>query len=575
MPPGYLFAGFRLEPDDTLLRGATRIAISPAELAALRLLLENAGGVVTPRDLKQRIWGSVTAGGVITECIDSLRQRLAPEDCIQTVYKRGYRFTADFRSYGTDSPEILPRLAILPFTGDDGVPEYLGPAVAEETFDRLRAARPLMVSLAAAESVFALSRRGLTPLEVGRTLNADLVLSGTLRVHPFHYRLRVELFSVAQAGPLWAEDLLVERSRMAGPETELVKVLTFRLSGAGLSISASAASGEQEAQPQQRDAYEMLQHARFEWRTFERHRMQDGLRDLLRATELDPSQVAARVDLVNLCITQSLYGFMPPAAASAMVRRAAAAVADIPAQAENMLPGLGWASFHFDHNLPAALHSFGLSAHLSHDSFTTLSRSMFALSRHRFGEAIELLRAVLHIDPWSAWLHGRLGWACHLAGEAAASLETIESALLRFPEHEGVLFYAAAILAYNGQATRAIEMAGDLAQRLPYFDIAGSLHAYALARAGRSDEARSVLERLEWLSRERYVLSTFSAAAYVALGEMEMALEELRTAEKIRCPWFFQTLADPRLEPLRNHPEFQAMRRIPGSMESTADSGGS
>jgi tetratricopeptide (TPR) repeat protein len=196
---------------------------------------------------------------------------------------------------------------------------------------------------------------------------------------------------------------------------------------------------------------------------------------------------------------------------------------------------------------------------------------MLALSRHRFAEAIELIRSALHIDPWAAWLHGRLGWACHLAGDTAASLEAIETALIRFPDHEGVLSCAAAILAYYGQTARAIDIASGLTQRLPYFDVAGSHHAYALARAGRADEARSVLERLQWLSRGRYVLNTFSAAAYVALGEMDMALAELRTAEKIRCPWFFQTLADPRLEPLRSHPEFQSMLNILASMESAAE----
>jgi hypothetical protein len=61
-----------------------------------------------------------------------------------------------------------------------------------------------------------------------------------------------------------------------------------------------------------REAYEIFQRAHHEWQTLERHRMQDGLQHLLRATELDPSLVAARVDLVNLCVAQASYGFMSP-----------------------------------------------------------------------------------------------------------------------------------------------------------------------------------------------------------------------------------------------------------------------
>ena len=51
--------------------------------------------------------------------------------------------------------------------------------------------------------------------------------------------------------------------------------------------------------------------------------MQDGLQLLSRAIELDPSLIAAKVDFVNLCITQSIFGFMSPAVAADLVRRTA------------------------------------------------------------------------------------------------------------------------------------------------------------------------------------------------------------------------------------------------------------
>jgi hypothetical protein len=37
---------------------------------------------------------------------------------------------------------------------------------------------------------------------------------------------------------------------------------------------------------------------------------------------------------------------------------------------------------------------------------------------------------------------------------------------------------------------------------------------------------------------------------------MDAAIEELHAANETRCPWFFQTLADPRLKALHGHPEF-------------------
>jgi len=106
---------------------------------------------------------------------------------------------------------------------------------------------------------------------------------------------------------------------------------------------------------------------------------------------------------------------------------------------------------------------------------------------------------------------------------------------------------------------------------LPYFDPATAVHAYALACAGRADEAHTILERLQWLSRERFLLTSFTAAAYLALGDSNAALAELRVAEHTRCPWFFQMLADPRLQLLHGNPEFERMRAILLDMEAEAE----
>jgi predicted Zn-dependent protease len=235
-----------------------------------------------------------------------------------------------------------------------------------------------------------------------------------------------------------------------------------------------------------------------------------------------------------------------------------------------MLPTLGWVSFHIDRDLPTALELFSLSAHLPHDPWTTRLRVMFALSRHRWDEAFEWLRSALILDPYAPWLHGMLAWTYHLSGQPKKSVEQVEKNLSLFPEHESSLLYGAIILAFNGHAAKAAKIADELERHTPYFDIATAVHAYAMARDGRVEEARETLERLQWLSRERFVLSSFTAAAYAAVGDVEGAISELVTADNARCPWFFQTLADPRLESLRAKPEFDEMRAALVEMENAA-----
>ena len=584
--PEFLFAGFRLEPDGTLLRGTEQIHLPPKELAALRVLITKAGRIVSPLDLQNALWGDVhVTGDSVPKCVSSLRARLQPEECIETLYKRGYRFTAGVRICGLQN---VPRLAIMPFTTGYAVPEHLGPVIAEEAMTRLSSARPAIATVLARDSVFTLAGRGLTAQQTGEALHADLVLAGVISALPMHFRLRVEMIRINDGSQIWVEDVLVRRDLVAGVEAELVDLLAFRLGAEdapwlhtwrmeNLSLAASADENaanteESENKPASNrlEAHEVFQRAHHEWQSLQRHHMQDGLHHLLRATELDPSLIGARVDLINLCITQCFYGFMSPSIEAEIAQRTLLAVPDLPARFESVLPALGWISFHYDRNMPEALRLMELSSHLPHDPWITRVRSMLAMSRHLFDQAIEQLQSAIQLDPYAPWLHVRLAWAMHLAGRADESVQQIKHALNLFPEHEGATLYGSVILAFNGSTRRAIALAQELTERLPYFDLASSAHAYALARAGHRDEARSMLERLQWLSRERFFLKSFLPAAYVELGDNESALAELRISNESRCPWFFQMLADPRISKLHGNPDFEIMRAELAEMEAEA-----
>jgi tetratricopeptide (TPR) repeat protein len=429
--------------------------------------------------------------------------------------------------------------------------------------------QPPLVSVLARDSVFTLALSGATAQKTGQVLQADLVLTGTLLALPSSFRLRAEMIRVADGTQIWVEDLLVSRDWTMGLELQVLERLAFRLGG-HTSLDLAPVVAQSPINSSQSDAYEMFQRGHHEWQTLERHRMQDGMQHLLKAIELDPALLPAHIDLVNLCVTQTLFGFMPSITAADRIRRIASAIPDVVRAAPSILPALGWVDFHVDRDLSHAIKLFDQSAHLPHDPWITRLRAMFAISRHHFDEAAELMNQALEVDPYSPWLHARLAWAYHLAGKPNESMIQIEQSLKLFPQHESTSMYGALILAFNGDTRRAARLAKDLVDRTPYFDIATAVQAYALAREGDAAGARTMLERLQWLSRERFVLSSFTAGAFAALGDEENAISELRTSEKTRCPWFFQMLADPRLKSLQGHPEFERMRSTLDTLEINA-----
>ena len=616
-----VFENFQLEADGSFSSGETRLELTPQELAVLRLLLTHAGQIVSTARVREAVdsAGGPAAGDAaqaVSACIESLRARLAPKELIETVNKRGYRLRAEVRVLrrglpaAEQGPPLAPRpvgitapaLAILPFSATAGAPEYLAWALAEETAAHLAEAGQTWLRVASRQSVATLAGRGLSVQQVGAAMGAGLALTGRVWVTPAHLRVRLQMIRAADGQELWTEDLLIELSLAPALSRRLAARIQSRLEigvsiaaeaeaepGAGSASAAGPAAGESAQQIPERssipnldraESWDLLARARYEWRSLERHQMQDALQRLIRAAELDSTLVEARAEFANLCVAQALYGYMPPVAAAQFVHRAAQPSVDsggrgpaAPATPANqlpaaILPALGWVHFYADRDLRAALRAFERCAHLPHDSWITGIRAMFALSRRRFTQAIDLLSSALLLDPWSAMLHARFTWALHLAGEAAASVKQAEHALEEFPHDEATVFMGALVLAANGQGGRAVKIARELAQQRPYFDAASGVLAYALVCDGRPVEAREVLERLEWLGRERYVLGTFSAAAWLALGEPGAALDQLRAAEQARCPWFFQMLADPRLAALHAHPEFRAMEAILAGMEA-------
>ena len=568
---GVWFGPFRLEEDGTLWFEQAIVHLTPRELTALQLLVAHAGRVVSLLQLRRALWGDVhVTADSVPKCLSSLRAKLHSYNCIQTVYKRGYRFTAEVRGRQEASQPPLPRLAILPFSCGYGIPEHLGRALSEEVIARLGRMEHATALLLARDSVFTLADSGpITAQEIGKTLKADLVLAGSLTAITTQFRLRVEMIRVDDGTQIWVEDLMIPPDRTATLELLLVQRLLMRLSPEKwIDASVPRSSSEFRRAAMHNEAWELYLKGHHDGQILQRHRLQDALGHLQQAVTLDPGLTAAKIDIAHLSIAQSLYGFLPPrSVASAFLNQAKVTDEDgeeIPA----ILPATGWFRFHVDHDLSSARSCFEASSHLPHSLWLTHLRYLFAVSRHRFSEALELLNSALELDPYSPWLHCWLAWTLHLSGKSEECVEQIHRTLILFPRQDIALFYGCMILSSHGQAERSLRIIADNSNRTSHFDMATATHAWVLAQAGYREEAQNLVERMQWLSRERFVMSSFLPAVHIALGNPEQAIGALQTSLEDRCPWFFQMLADPRLKPLHGHPEFEQMRAILPRLEA-------
>ncbi|PYO26949.1 MAG: hypothetical protein DMD86_18760, partial [Candidatus Rokuibacteriota bacterium] len=101
-------------------------------------------------------------------------------------------------------------------------------------------------------------------------------------------------------------------------------------------------------------------------------------------------------------------------------------------------------------------------------------------------------------------------------------------------------------------------LAVKLSRRTPTY-LARLGHAYAAA--GKTRDARRILEELLTRSRLQYVSPVGIALVHLGLGDKEAALTRLEEAYRVRD--FDLVTRNPRLAPLRSNPRFQdLMRRV-------------
>ncbi len=107
------FNGFLLDSgEQRFQKDGNDIVLPPRVFAVLRVFLENPGQLVSNDELMQAVWKETfVEEGNIRYCVHSLRKILG-DGHIETVPKRGYRFTAEVHAYTAD--EFIRKFADRP-----------------------------------------------------------------------------------------------------------------------------------------------------------------------------------------------------------------------------------------------------------------------------------------------------------------------------------------------------------------------------------------------------------------------------------------------------------------------------
>ncbi|MFL6254830.1 MAG: tetratricopeptide repeat protein, partial [Pyrinomonadaceae bacterium] len=188
-----------------------------------------------------------------------------------------------------------------------------------------------------------------------------------------------------------------------------------------------------------------------------------------------------------------------------------------------------------------------------------------SLAAHgRFDESLAALERAQRLDPLSLPIITDLAQTLFFArrfDECEARLRETFELDQRFVRAHIIRGAALEQLGAYKQAANALERAAELSGGST-LALSGLAHVYALA--GRRRRAREILRRLEEMSHTVYVSSYNRAVVHVGLGEKEQALSALEQSVQSRDVWLVWLAVNPRLDPLRGEPRFDALLRSVG-----------
>ncbi len=273
----------------------------------LKLLVSHAGSPVSKGELFASVWPDVAVtDDALTTCIQELRRVLSDDakrpQFIETRHRRGYQFIAPIsrgQSAPPGPPQSQPRpavssVAVLPFADmspsqDQG---YLCEGLADELINTLSQVDGLRV--AARTASFQFRGKGEDIPSVGRQLNVETLLEGSVRKSDDRLRVTVQLIEVASGHHRWSHRFDGRFEDVFAVQDEIAESVAASLRG-GVSPPKRSSSRT----PPRTAAYELYLRGRHHLPRILHGDLTLAVESFRRAIELDPTYGPAYAGLAT------------------------------------------------------------------------------------------------------------------------------------------------------------------------------------------------------------------------------------------------------------------------------------
>lgn len=441
-----------------------------------------------------------------------------------------------------DAP-IASSLAVLPF--NPLLPEATNPALELGMTDTLITQLSLIPGLRVSPltAVRPYGGEDQDPLEAGRSLKVDAVLEGSLQADQQRLRVSARLLRVSDGQALWAGEF---NEPMAGI-FELQDAFARKVVAA-LAVRLSPEQSERLARPAttSTSAYQHYASGLYLWQ----QRRPEAADEFEAALREDPRYALAWSGLAGALASQAVYGYSPPDAVFPRARQAALKSIELDPQLAEARTALGHVLVQYERRYVEGEQQYLAALRLAPDNATTWFRIGIArASMGRLGDGIDDLRRAINLEPLTLNHAANLAMLLYLKRDYSAAETELSRVLALDPGFDAALAVRGRVLLAQGKADAAIEQFKLQNRPVPGGD--GDL-GRAYAHAGRIEDARAEIARLNERAAQGYGVGYDLAGIYAALGETNEACVALRRALSDHSQLIGFLPYDPAMDPLRS-----------------------
>jgi serine/threonine-protein kinase len=465
--------------------------------------------------------------------------------------------------YGGGGTNQIESIAVMPFqnSSDSSDSEYLTDGLAESLIYSLSQIEGLKVS--PTSSVFRYKGKQTDSVIAGKELGVEAVMTGRIAQRGDDLKISVELVDVRNNKTLWGEQYNRKMSELLATQQEIAAEIVQKLK---LKLAGGSEKKLRKTYTADNEAYQLYLKGRFHHAKRTKADLEKGVTYFEQAIARDPGFALAWVGIADAYRTMPSYGYVSPKEVGPKAIAAAQKAIEIdPDLAEAHAAVAGVALF-FEWNWQKGESEFKKAIELG-PNVADVHRAYgfsYLAPMGRFTEAIAELKRALELEPLSVVYGSQLAATYIYDGQKDKALEQVAAATYLAPGHPTVAYHSGVVYNTAGLYDKAIELAEGSLEKDPTNQDGLVNAGYAYAKSGQRRKAEEIIARLQEISKSQYVLTSYFAQIYGALGEKDKAITELEKAFENRDVDITKLNIHPYFDDIRDDPRFSAIAKRAG-----------